>query len=89
MKQLKKQFKSVPYLISIIICLIGVIITIPITFYFNNHNNLKEYINLKSEHLEKNIKDFKQETKNNFDKTHKKLDESIEKLDKENNKENE
>ncbi|AGL90912.1 hypothetical protein [Candidatus Phytoplasma australiense] len=83
MKQLKKQFN----LIGIIICLIGVIITIAIGFYSNNHNNLKEHINLKSEHLEKNIKDFKQETKNNFDKIDKKLDELDDKKINKNNKE--
>ncbi len=74
MEELKKQFKIFFYLI-------GIIITIITTFYFTNHNNLKEHINTKSVHLkeninqvDKNLAEFKKETKDNFDKTNQKID---------------
>ncbi len=74
MEELKKQFKVFFYLISLIITIIA-------TFYFTNRNNLKEHVNLKSDHLsnditkvDKKLAEFKQETKDNFDQTNKKLD---------------
>ncbi|KOR75258.1 hypothetical protein CPX_001775 [Candidatus Phytoplasma pruni] len=74
MEELKKQFKIFFYLI-------GMIITIVTTFYFTNHNNLKEHIDLKSNHLKDNIiqvdkklDEFKIETKENFNKIDKKID---------------
>ncbi len=74
MEEQKKQFKVLFYLISLIITIIA-------TFYFTNHNNLKEHVNLKSDHLsnditkvDKKLDEFKQETKENFNKTNEKID---------------
>ncbi|GLH60873.1 hypothetical protein [Paulownia witches'-broom phytoplasma] len=53
--------------------------SIGIAFYFTNHNNLKENINLNSEHLknninqvEKKVDELRKETNDNFNKIDKK-----------------
>ncbi|QYC31411.1 hypothetical protein HGD80_03105 [Paulownia witches'-broom phytoplasma] len=60
-------------------CLISIIMSIGIAFYFTNHNNLKENINLNSEHLknninqvEKKVDELRKETNDNFNKIDKK-----------------
>lgn len=63
------------YLISIIISLIGIIISIGIAFYFMNHNSLKEHIDSKSEYLKDNINSKSEHLKENINQVEKKVDE--------------
>ncbi|WP_373403046.1 DUF2963 domain-containing protein [Candidatus Phytoplasma solani] len=62
------------YLNSIIISLIGIIISIGIAFYFMNHNSLKD-IDSKSEYLKDNINSKSEHLKENINQAEKKVDE--------------
>lgn len=74
MQELKQYFK-------IFFCLISIIMSMGIAFYFTNHNNLKENINLNNKHLkdninqvEKKVDEFRKETNYNFNKIDTKID---------------
>ncbi|WP_349402043.1 putative membrane protein [Candidatus Phytoplasma solani] len=74
--QKEKQYSNwFFYLISIIISLIGIIMSFGITFYYMNHNSLKEHINSKSEYLKDNINSKSEHLKENINQVEKKVDE--------------
>ncbi|MGZ3140227.1 hypothetical protein PSOLA_06060 [Candidatus Phytoplasma solani] len=68
MQELKQYSK-------ICIFFIGIIISVVVTFYFNNHNNLKEYNNLNTKHLKEHINLNTEHLKNNINQVEKKVDE--------------